>query len=189
MWHANHDFFTDSPIVSDSIKNKPLQEQKYDSTSGTAIQIGKLLGISPVRVEKFIKQNLAEVGNQGLNASDNVLAALGVIPKDQIGGRSIVGGLTGALTTARGGDRENTFYSTINDASGARSSAVDKVNRAVNDGDYNLAKQLAQDYNRELDNKLSSFNSRFKKDSELEDALKRAYINDSDRALKSRKKK
>lgn len=186
---ANHDFFTDSPIVSDSIKNKPLQEQKYDSTSGTAIQIGKLLGISPVRVEKFIKQNLAEVGNQGLNASDNVLAALGVIPKDQIGGRSIVGGLTGALTTARGGDRENTFYSTINDASGARSSAVDKVNRAVNDGDYNLAKQLAQDYNRELDNKLSSFNSRFKKDSELEDALKRAYINDSDRALKSRKKK
>ena len=186
---ANHDFFTDSPIVSDSIKNKPLQEQVYDSTSGTARQIGKLLGISPVRVEKFIKQNLAEVGNQGLNASVNALAALGVIPKDQIGGRSVVGGLTGALTTARGGDRENVFYTTVNDSSGARSSAVDKVNRAVNDGDYDLAKQLAQDYNRELDNKLSSFNSRFKKDSELEDALKRAYINDSDRALKSRKKK
>ena len=129
------------------------------------------------------------MGNQGLNASDNALAALGVIPKDQIGGRSVVGGLTGALTTARGGDRENVFYTTVHDSSGARSSAVDKVNRAVNDGDYDLAKQLAQDYNRELDNKLSSFNSRFKKDSELEDALKRAYIYDSDRALMSRKKK
>lgn len=186
---SNKDMFTGSPIVPDSMLSKPANEQVRDYTSGTARKIGDLLGISPLRVEKFIKQNFAEVGNQGMNASDNILAALGQIPKEQIGGRSIKAGLTGALTEARGGEGQNVFYQVLEQNSPNRTKYVSKVNEAVQRKDYGEAKKLAKEYNDSLNNKLSDFNKFHTKDSSLEEALKKAYINDSDKALKSRYKK
>lgn len=184
---ANKSLFTGAPIVGENMLSKAPNEQVKDYTSGTARAIGNMLNISPIRVEAFIKQNLAEVGSQGLNASDNILAALGKIPKEQIGGRSISAGLTGALTQARGGQSVDTFYSALEEAKPQRSTYIDKVNAAVDSSDYGKAKSLAEEYNRLLDDKLSDFNKIYKKDSSLEDALKKAYINTSDRAIKSRK--
>jgi len=186
---ANKSMFTGAPIVADSMLNKPANEQVKDYTSGTARKIGEMLGISPIRVEAFIKQNLAEVGNQGLNASDNVLAKAGIIPKEQIGGRSVMTGLSGALTEARGGEGTNVFYKTLEQNSPDRARSVSKVNEAVQRRDYNEAKKIAEEYNNSLNNKLTEYNKYYTKDSSLEEALKKAYINDSDKALKSRYKK
>ena len=78
----NKDLYTGKPIVPDYIneatdaQGNPIPESKkaYDFTSGTAKFVGGKLGVSPLRVEKAIRDTTSKVGLYGLNAVDNAVA-------------------------------------------------------------------------------------------------------------------
>lgn len=125
---ANKDFFTSKPIVQPYIQNatdingQPIAESKksYQNTSGTAQLVGKKLNLSPIRLEKAVKDVGGTVGQNVLNASDNVLAAKGKIPKEQISGMSIKGGFKKSFTgnTQQFNKSEGAkYYAKVNDFS------------------------------------------------------------------------
>ena len=115
--YTNKNFFTDSPIVPPSLEKLSPQKQVKERTSGTARQIGSQLGVSPIKVEEFIKSTFGGVGQQGLNLVDRAQYAAGRIPKEQIGGQSILEGIESRFTKAAGGKIERDLYSDINKAS------------------------------------------------------------------------
>ena len=113
--YANKDLFSGKTIVPDYInqatdaEGNPVPEAQKATThsSGTARGIGSALGVSPIRVEKFVKDTAGTVGLQALNAVDSTLAGAGVIPKDQVGGQSIQEGLRKSFGSAQGIDNAN----------------------------------------------------------------------------------
>lgn len=94
---ANKDFFTGKEIVPEYVQNatdaqgNPVPENKkaYKYTSGSSRIIGDAIGVSPIRVDKFIKDTSAKVGQYTQNAVDTGLAKVGIIPEEQIGGVSV----------------------------------------------------------------------------------------------------
>jgi len=106
----NQDLFTGKEIVPDYVNEAtkangdPVAEKDkaYDFTSGTARAIGGKLGVSPLRVEKFIKDTTAKTGLYALNTADNALAKLGKIPQEQIGGISVKDDIVRRFARAQG---------------------------------------------------------------------------------------
>jgi len=99
----NKIFFTGFPIVPQSMENLSPEKQFKDGTSGSARKIGKLLNVSPLKVETFIKETFGGVGSQAVNFVDQVLYELGVIPEDQIGGQNVLDAITARFNKAAGG--------------------------------------------------------------------------------------
>lgn len=100
--YVNKNLFTGKAQVPEFMKDLSPNQQVFDNTSGTARAIGGATNSSPIKVEAFIKGMFGGVGQQALNASDEVLAKGGVIPKDQIGGKSILQGITSRFSKAQG---------------------------------------------------------------------------------------
>ena len=107
---TNRNLFTGFPQVNQSLSRLSPELQVKDYTSGTARQIAAKLNVSPIKVEEFIKGTFGGVGSQALNAVDNALAAMGVIPKDQIGGQKILDAVAARFNKARGGEIENKAF-------------------------------------------------------------------------------
>ena len=112
---ANTDFFSGKPIVQDYINKatdangNPIAENKkaYPYTSGSSRMIGDALNVSPIRVDKFIKDTSGKVGQYTQNAVDSALAAAGVIPKEQIGGVSVPSDFVRRFARASGKENFN----------------------------------------------------------------------------------
>lgn len=112
---ANQDLFSGKQIVPDYINQAtdaggnpiPESQKAQPYSSGTAKQIGGLLGVSPIRVEKFIKDTAGTVGLEGLNIVDTAQANAGTISKDNIGGQSIPEGFKQSFFSAQGIDNKN----------------------------------------------------------------------------------
>jgi len=102
----NKNFFTGRDIVPFYMKNKPPEEQVWDDTSATAREIGRVFNTSPLYVENAVGTSFAGVGRQALNASDRLLYEAGLIPEEQIGGKSIGEDIQGRFTKATGGEIE-----------------------------------------------------------------------------------
>ncbi len=100
---TNHNIFTGFPVVPDSMKNLSPENQVRDNTSGSARKIGKLLKVSPIKVEDWIKETFGGAGAQAENAVDHILASTGAIPKDQVGGINILDAVTSRFSKASGG--------------------------------------------------------------------------------------
>lgn len=101
---ANKDFYTGAQIVPDFIMadSEDPTDQAFRGTSGTARFIANALGVSPIKVEKAINDTFGSLGRYGVNAADNLLAATGNIPEEQIGGRSVVDDFSRRLFEAKG---------------------------------------------------------------------------------------
>lgn len=106
--YANKDLFSGKTIVPDYInqatdaQGNPIPEgQKADKfSSGTAKAIGGALHVSPIRVEKFVKDTGGTVGSILLNTADQAGAKVGLMPKDQVGGTSVAGGFKRSFGSA-----------------------------------------------------------------------------------------
>lgn len=100
----NMDLYTGSKTVPDYMADETDDptKQAYKGTSGTARAIANQLGVSPIKVEKAIADIAGSLGRYGINASDNLLASTGAIPKEQIGGRSIASDFSRRLFEASG---------------------------------------------------------------------------------------
>lgn len=82
---ANRNFLTGQKIVPDYMQDNPVDQQAFKSTSATAREIGKALGVSPLEVENFVRTALGTVGSEALAASDQIQNHLGAnIPQEQV---------------------------------------------------------------------------------------------------------
>lgn len=106
---ANKDFFTGREIVPGYINEAtdaqgnaiPENKKAFKNGSGTAQAIGNALNVSPIRVEKFIKDTGGTVGLNLLNASDNVFTP------GQVGGQSVATGFKRSFASTQGIKNEN----------------------------------------------------------------------------------
>ncbi len=69
----NRDTFRNRDIVPEELGVLPPAEQFNDWTSITARQVGKLLGISPMKLDFFVKNVFGGLGTQLLTATDRIL--------------------------------------------------------------------------------------------------------------------
>jgi hypothetical protein len=106
----NKNFYTGEDIVPSYMTKLPASEQVRDKTSGTARIIGGVLNTSPLKVENFVSSSGAGTGRQLLNLSDRVLANQGVIPQEQVGGRSVTSDIQSRFVKVRGGKKLNDLY-------------------------------------------------------------------------------
>lgn len=112
---ANQNLFTGQQIVPDAMKNLSPKDQFNKGTSGTARTIGRLTNTSPLQIDNIIKTNTGGLGQNIVNASDTALNKLGVIPKDQIRGKSIVTSTANRFNSAQGTTEGGTYYKSIQD--------------------------------------------------------------------------
>jgi hypothetical protein len=101
---SNEDYYTGEKIVPDFMMEETDDPTKRarKGTSGSARLIADQLGVSPIQVEKAIKDTFGSLGLYGENAADNLLASKGKIPAEQIGGRSIASDFSRRLAEASG---------------------------------------------------------------------------------------
>lgn len=114
----NKDLFTGRDIVPKYIggaesKYLPAEEQVRDDTSGTTRIVGKLLGVSPIKVEHALKTTAGEASLNVLNAIDSALAITGAIPEEQVGGRSIPESFARRFSEASGGELLSKQYDEV----------------------------------------------------------------------------
>lgn len=91
---TNTNFFTGKDVVPDSQKNLPAPDQYSDYTSGTAKTIGKVTNTSPRVIDNAIRTGMGGAGQNVVNATDSILAGLGVIGKDEVRGTNLVDSVT-----------------------------------------------------------------------------------------------
>lgn len=131
----NKNLFTGQDIVPNSMANLPTNQQVRPNTSGTTRIIGNATNTSPLKVEQFIKDTFGGLGSQVLNTSDTALASAGVIPKDQIGGQSIVAGVKSRFSQATGGQEASTIYDQINQIKGMTTARNKQIEQQLMSGD------------------------------------------------------
>jgi len=101
--YANKNFFTGAPQVSQSLSKLSPELQVKPNTSGTTRLLGRMIKQSPIKIEEFAKGTFGGITPQFLNLSDRALAALGKIPREQIGGETVWQGIIRRFKAARGG--------------------------------------------------------------------------------------
>lgn len=72
---TNTNLFTGYPQVSDSLSKLSPEKQIKKDTSPVAIKLGQQLGVSPIKIDAFIKETFGGVGSQ-LTGQQNVLDAV-----------------------------------------------------------------------------------------------------------------
>lgn len=77
---ANRSFFTGRPIVGLGLQNLEPEAQFNPWTHTTSIEIGRELGLSPVRIDAFLQGYFGTLGGYALSAADVVTRALGGYP-------------------------------------------------------------------------------------------------------------
>lgn len=120
---TNTNLYSGVPIVPQSLQNYPAGMQYKPGTSGTAVQLGKTLGISPLEIENAVGTAGGGVGRQLLNASDHALAGAGVIDPSQIGGQDALDTASAKFTKARGVSEASAAYQQKLDAAKAKAAA------------------------------------------------------------------
>lgn len=105
--YLNKNLFTGKDIVPRSMQNLPKTEQARPNTSGTMRFLGNATNTSPLILENMVRTGTGGVGTQLMNASDQLLAKTGIIPKEQIGGETIGGNLERRFKKASGGRIED----------------------------------------------------------------------------------
>lgn len=128
---ANTSLFTGSNIVNEYAKSLPAEQQVYPDTSGTARKIGAAINVSPLKVQFFLKETFGETALQALNLSDKTLFALGLIPEEQVGGRSIQTGILRRFMFATAGATDQATQDELTTLLGDKSNAVFKAKQAL----------------------------------------------------------
>ena len=82
---TNYDYFTGRPIETAGVQRLPSGDRAYSTTSQTAIQFGRLTGLSPLKFEQLVNGYLGSMGSLGLAAVDSVLSLTGAIPAKPAG--------------------------------------------------------------------------------------------------------
>lgn len=122
---TNKDLFTGYDIVPKSLQDRPVEKQIEETTSGTAIDIANTIGVSPVKLEKFMTDTTGALSPQVLNAADRIRG------EEQIGGRSIMENISRRFTSAAGGKMEaeqmDELYTLLSESRGRAADMTDSA--------------------------------------------------------------
>lgn len=129
---ANYSYYQDRPLVSDSLKKLPKNEQVYDSTTEVARRIGAVTGQSPILIDNSIR-----------NITGGIFT--------QFTPEGLKRGTVGRIIGAPGNALEQKFYDKYNDVQEQRASASKKINAALGENDEGKADSIAEDYNKYLE--------------------------------------
>ena len=193
---SGYDFFREKYILSEKQQGLDPDLQVYKSTSGTAMKIASVLGskgVSPVRVEHWLKKTFGGNASLGLHYSDQLLASLKAIPEAKIGGESVTESVMRRFTKVYGGKTERLEREAIADADRkSKSDAKSLKNKAVevyenmkklNDKDREKAMSLIEKDRPDLFKKIEAEEKRDKKGlSYTEYKLNQLHVNDGTRA-------
>jgi len=154
---TNTNLFTGHHPITMGLQNLPTNRQVKPYTSGTARQIGDKIGVSPIKVEEWIKATFGGVGSQALNAVDKALASQGVIPKEQIGGQDLLDAISARFSKARGGEVANKQYEAdqaqaqkkSEDKALFKQETYDKVRELIKHGDSSGAQKIVDSLSKE----------------------------------------
>lgn len=158
--YTNKNFFTGKPIVPASLQDAPPAEQAYPWTSGTAKQIGGLLGTSPLNVEHVIQGHGGGVGMQLLHFADQLQNL--VRPSDKqipVGGQGILDSFKRRL-----------FQASARSLSPAEQAEVDQMSKynALSKGeDFELKKTIRDKAARQIEAAVKSPENKKKLESVL----------------------
>jgi hypothetical protein len=144
---TNKNFFTGYPQVPGSLENLPVRQQVKPNTSGTAQKIANLMGLSPIKVEEFLKGTFGSITPQVLHASDKVFTP------NQVGGVSTQEAVAARFSKAQGGaveDKQAKEYYDIQNAHTAKNVAenkniqptYDKVQKLIAEGKESEARAI-----------------------------------------------
>ncbi len=142
---TNTNLFTGRKIVPEYMKDKDPGEQVFDNTSGTARLIGKKIGASPLKVENTIKTSGGGAGQQLLNISDQLLNKSGIIPKEQVGGESVVKAFVRRFSKAAGGEAERKQKEQLAEMQAKISERNNRIKEEVKNGDFTEFNKLSKD--------------------------------------------
>ena len=150
---ANYDFFFGKPIVPEWMKAQEPDptKQAFENTSFTAQQIGKAIGVSPLNVEKFLRDTLGETSRYGIYGLDTASVALGIAPESQVGGKNPLTGLLQNLYTSPGGAVNAKVRDRVDNLLNTKNSISKDINELLKVEDYAAANRLAATYNFEVD--------------------------------------
>lgn len=101
--HTNTELFTGAPLVPQAKQGLAPKYQYREDTSGTMRLIGEKLNLPPAVLQNYAQKYGGEVALQVLNAIDTGLAKAGVIPQENIAGRSLVEGIVRRFGKAKTG--------------------------------------------------------------------------------------
>lgn len=144
---TNQNFFTGYPIVPESLKDLPNEQQVKTTTSGTAEKIANVLGLSPIKTEAFLKGTFGSITPQILNASDRLFTP------DQVGGISTPEAIASRFTKAAGGEVQSKQRDELEKIQNEKTSknkqenkrlqpTYDKVQKLVSSGQENEARKI-----------------------------------------------
>ena len=193
---SGYDFFREKYILSEKQQGLDPDLQVYKSTSGTAMKIASVLGskgVSPVRVEHWLKKTFGGNASLGLHYSDQLLASLKAIPEAKIGGESVTESVMRRFTKVYGGKTERLEREAIADADRkSKSDAKSLKNKAVevyenmkklNDKDREKVREKIEKDRPDLFKKIEAEEKRDKKGlSYTEYKLNQLHVNDGTRA-------
>lgn len=190
---TNYSFFSGENIVKGNMKDLPPEEQVYKTTGSTYRDIGKFLGVSPLIVNQFVRSTGGGGGEQLFNAVDRIRRASGEsgVVVDNRGTWSQV---TGRFEKGNQKNVQTQFYDRYNIAKTINKSGSKKVTEAVKAGDYDKARQIADDTNalvqatmKEFDKTYGKYSTSEQRD-EFAKLVKEALINTDYKNLKRRAK-
>lgn len=111
---TNTNLFTGNKVVPEYLKALPPEMQVNKGTTSTAKGIGKLLNISPLRVENFVRSTFGGLGSEALHYGDVAMNKAGLIPADQVKGTGSGEATLNRFFKASGGEDANKVYGAIN---------------------------------------------------------------------------
>jgi hypothetical protein len=154
-YQSGHDFYYNQDVVPGSLQGAPAPEQFTKSTSGTAIQLGKALGLSPLKLQQLSRDILGGGAPVVLNASDQAQHKLGV--DIQTGGKSNGQAMLDRFSTATGGEVERQFYNVYAPTADLKNYRQKQIYQLIDQGKYKEAQRKAHDYNQQVDKQFSGY--------------------------------
>lgn len=165
---------TGKQLVGDNLKDLPLDQQAYSTTSAAGTDLAKVLHTSPIQADKI----LGQFGTAGAALkSGNTLDAVSGNAKD-------------TYTGAYGQKISNAFYDTYSPLKSQRQNVSKEVTNLVVQGKINEAKRKANEFNDSLTGKFSDFDKKYGKsdayNKDWNDMMNSLFISTSDNAFKAR---
>lgn len=106
----NKNIFTGSPQVPRSLEGLPPEAQTKPGISAVSNILGKKLGVSPIKIEEWVKGTFGGTGLNVLNSIDKGLAKTGKIKDEEIGGQSFIQSITARFGKAAGGEENRKLW-------------------------------------------------------------------------------
>ncbi len=152
----NRDIFTGQSIVPEEMTGLPANEQVQDNTSNVARELADKFGVSPLRVEKLIKDIFGETGVIGMNTIDQATAKISGNEDQPIGGRDLEGAVSRRFNAQNSGEA-TAFYDQYEPLKNTRDWYYKKINNAKYKGNVGEMERLSREWDARITEAMGGY--------------------------------